>query len=89
MHAELRMRAVEEIELTQSGDRWISVVSLKNIEDDQQGIELQVATQRLPVQPEGTIEVNVPLELNKLSPQEARSAQRDPNETPSVRLFVS
>src|SRR4029077_6404671 len=46
-------------------------------------------TQKLPVQPEGTAEVNVPRELDKLLPAEARAIDRDPASAPvPVRVFV-
>jgi hypothetical protein len=42
------------------------------------------------VQPEGTVEVHVPRELNKLVPPEVRAIDREPGTAPAqVRLFVS
>jgi TIR domain len=47
-------------------------------------------TQRMPILPEGTAEVNVPLELDKLDPPESRAINRDPATAPTpVRMFVS
>ena len=46
--------------------------------------------QKLSIQPEGTAEVNVPLELDKLLPSRARAIDRDPATAPvPVRVFVS
>jgi hypothetical protein len=43
----------------------------------------------LPVQPDGTAEVDVPLELDKLVPSEARAIDRNPLSAPApVRVFV-
>src|SRR5262249_5057171 len=45
--------------------------------------------QKLVIQPEGTAEVNVPQELDKLLPAEARAIDRDPTMAPeSVHAFV-
>ena len=45
---------------------------------------------KLPIQPEGTAEVNVPRELDKLLPVEAREIERNPDAVPvPVRVFVS
>ena len=84
LHAEMKMQPVEELELTGEGEQWISVKALREIEQPGK------PTQKLPIQPEGTAEVNVPLELNKLVPQEAREIDRDPATAPApVRVFVS
>jgi internalin A len=84
LHAEMKIQPVEELELTGKGERWISVKALREIE------EPKTPRQKLPVQPEGTAEVNVPLELNKLVPAEARAIDRDPTTAPlPVRVFVS
>lgn len=84
LHKDLKMQPVEELELTGENRQWISVRSLREVE--QPGVK----TQKLPVQPEGTAEVNVPRELNKLLPAEARAIDRDPTAAPTpVRLFVS
>ncbi|HLL77508.1 MAG TPA: COR domain-containing protein [Pyrinomonadaceae bacterium] len=84
LHAEVKMQPVEELELTGDAGQWISVRSLREVENP------EVATQRLPVQPEGTAEVNVARELDKLVPAEARAIDRDPESAPApVRLFVS
>ncbi|AOS84001.1 hypothetical protein BIU88_07525 [Chlorobaculum limnaeum] len=84
LHTEMRMQPVEELELTGEGEQWISVRSLREVEQPEN------PTQKLPVQPDGTAEVNVPQELDKLVPAEARAIDRDPATAPiPVRLFVS
>jgi internalin A len=84
LHNDLKMQPVEELELTGGGQQWISVRSLREVE--QPGLE----TQKLPVQPEGTAEVNVTRELDKLLPAEARAIDRAPETAPApVRVFVS
>jgi TIR domain-containing protein len=84
LHAEMKMQPVEELELTGVDEHWISVKALREIE------EPKMPKQRLPVQPEGTAQVNVARELNKLLPAEARAIDRDPATAPlPVRLFVS
>ncbi len=84
LHDDLKMQPVEELELSGEGGQWISVRSLREVE--QPGVEKQ----KLPVQPEGTAEVNVPRELDKLLPAEARAIERAPETAPApVRLFVS
>lgn len=84
LHAEMKMQPVEELELTGVDEHWISVKALREIE------EPRMPKQRLPVQPEGTAQVNVARELNKLLPAEARAIDRDPATAPlPVRVFVS
>jgi len=84
LHAEMKIRPVEELELTGEDEQWISVKALREIEEPKK------PKQRLPVQPEGTAEVNIPHELNKLLPPEARAIDRDPSRAPlPVRIFVS
>ncbi|MDQ5837482.1 MAG: TIR domain-containing protein [Acidobacteriota bacterium] len=84
LHDDLKMQPVEELELSGEGGQWISVRSLREVE--QPGVEKQ----KLPVQPEGTAEVNVARELDKLLPAEARAIERAPETAPApVRLFVS
>lgn len=84
LHTEMKMQPVEELELTGEGDQWISVKALREIE------EPRTPKQKLPVQPEGTAEVDVPRELNKLLPAEARAIDRDPTTAPlPVKVFVS
>lgn len=84
LHGEMKMAPVEELELTGENDRWISVRSLREME------EPAAPTQRMPVRPEGTAEVNVPLELDKLDPPESRAIDRDPAAAPApIRVFVS
>jgi internalin A len=83
LHAEMRMQPAEELELTGEGERWISVKALREVERP------GTPNQKLPVQPEGTAEVNVPRELDKLVPAEARAFDREPSTAPApVRLFV-
>jgi internalin A len=84
LHSELKMQPVEDLELTGEGEQWISVKALRDVE------EPETPTQRLPIQPEGTARVNVPLELDKLVPAEARAIDRNPTIAPlPVRVFVS
>jgi len=84
LHAEMKMQPVEELELTGVDDHWISVKALREIEKP------RMPKQTLPVQPEGTAQVNVARELNKLLPAEARAIDRDPATAPlPVRVFVS
>ncbi len=84
LHAEMKMQPVEELELTGEGEQWIGVRALREIELPEK------PTQKLPIQPEGTAEVNVPRELDKLVPPETRAIDRDPATAPApVRVFVS
>ena len=84
LHAEMKMKPFEDLVLTGEEDHWISVKALREVE------EPEAPTQKLPVQPEGTAEVNVPRELDKLVPAEARAIDRDPSTAPiPVRVFVS
>jgi internalin A len=84
LHSDMKMQPVEELELTGEGEQWISVKALQQIERP------KIRKQQLPVQPEGTAEVDVPRELNKLGPEEARAIDRNPKTSPlPVRLFVS
>lgn len=84
LHDDLEIQPVEELELTGESGHWISVRSLREVEQP------DAPTLKLPVQPEGTADVNVPRELNKLLPAEARAIDRAPETAPpSVRLFVS
>ena len=84
LHGEMKMQPVEELELSGTAEQWISVKALKEIEKP------KLQKQILPVQPEGTAEVNVSRELNKLSLPQSRAIDRDPSAAPSpVRVFVS
>lgn len=84
LHAEMKVQPVEELELTGQGEQWIGVKALREIEQPGK------PTQKLPIQPEGTAEVNVTRELDKLVPAKARAIDRDPANTPiPVRVFVS
>jgi hypothetical protein len=84
LHGEMKMQPVEELELTGEPDQWISVKSLREVETPEQ------ATQKMAVQPEGTAEVNVAQELDKLVPAGARAIDRNPATAPApVRIFVS
>jgi internalin A len=84
LHADLKMRPVEELALTGEAERWIGVEALRKLEAPDR------PTLELPVQPSGTAEVNIPGELDKLLPAEARAVDRDPSAAPpKVRLFVS
>jgi internalin A len=84
LHAEMKIQPVEELELTGEGEQWINVKALREMEEPGK------PTQRLPVQPEGTAEVDVPRELDKLVPSDARAIDRDPTTAPMpVRVFVS
>jgi internalin A len=84
LNSEMRVRPVEELELTGEGDQWIGVKALREVEQP------QTPTHKLPVQPDGTAEVDVSSELDKLVPAEARAIDRDPTTAPvPVRVFVS
>jgi internalin A len=84
LHAEMKMQPVEELELSDEAEHWISVKALREVEEPKQ------PTQRMAVQPEGTVEVHIPRELDKLMPPEVRAIDREPATAPSpVRLFVS
>jgi internalin A len=84
LHAEMRMQPVEELELTGEGKHWIGVKALREVEQPEK------PTQKLPIQPDGTAEVNVSRELDKLVPAAARAIDRDPSIAPvPVRVFVS
>ena len=84
LHAAMKIQPIEELELTGDGDEWISVKSLREIEQP------QIPKLRLPIQPEGTREVNIPEELDKIIPAETRAIDREQAPKPSpVRLFVS
>jgi internalin A len=84
LHAEMKMQPVEELELTGGAEQWIGVKALREIEAPER------PTQKLPVLPEGTAEIQVSRELDKLVPPEARAIDREPETAPvPVRLFVS
>jgi internalin A len=84
LHAEMRVQPVEELALSGEDGQWIGVKALREVERPDR------PTQKLPVQPEGTAEINVPAELDKLVPAEARAIDRDPaTAPPPVRVFVS
>lgn len=84
LHAELKIQPIEELELTGDGDQWISVKALREVEEGDR------PKQKMAIQPEGTTEVFVSRELDKLVPAEARAIDRDPSTAPApVRLFVS
>src|SRR6185295_18257346 len=53
LHSEMRTQPVEELELTGLGEQWISVKALREVE------EPAIPLQKLPIQPDGTAEVNV------------------------------
>ncbi|HEX6748708.1 MAG TPA: COR domain-containing protein [Longimicrobium sp.] len=84
LHGEMKMAPVEELELTGAAESWIGVKALREIE------EPEIPMKKLPIRPDGTAEVNVPLELDKLEPAESRAINRDPTTAPvPVRIFVS
>jgi len=84
LHTEMKMQPVEELELTGEGKQWIGVKALREVEQPEK------PTQKLPIQPDGTADVNVSRELDKLVPAEARAIDRDPSIAPvPVRVFVS
>lgn len=84
LHREMKMDPVEDLELTGEAERWIGVEALRDFD------EPQAPTKKLPVLPQGTAEVNVSRELDKLGPAEARAIDRDPATAPiPVRVFVS
>jgi hypothetical protein len=80
----MRIQPVEELELTGKGKQWISVKALREVEQPEK------PTQKLPIQPDGTAEVNVSRELDKLMHAAARAIDRDRSIAPRpVRVFVS
>lgn len=84
LHNELKIEPVEEIALSGKGEHWISVKALREVEVPGQ------VEQKLPVQPDGTADVNVTLELDKLLPASARAIDRKGASAPvPVRVFVS
>jgi hypothetical protein len=84
LHAEMKVQPIEELELTGEGEQWISVKALREVEEPDR------PKQKLVVQPEGTADVFVSRELDKLVPPEARAVDRDPSSAPApVRVFVS
>ncbi len=84
LHREMKMEPVEDLELTGEAERWIGVEALRDFD------EPQAPTKKLPVLPQGTADVNVPRELDKLEPAETRAIDRDPTTAPiPVRVFVS
>jgi hypothetical protein len=83
LHAEMKMQPVEELELSGTEEHWISVKALREVEEPEK------PKQKMAVQPEGTAEIHVSLELDKLVPSEARAIDREPNTAPvPVRVFV-
>jgi internalin A len=84
LHGEMKMAPVEDLELTGAGEHWIGVRALREFEEPQHSII------RLPIQPEGTADVDVPRELDKLEPPESRAIDRDRAAAlVPVRVFVS
>ena len=84
LHDELNLKPVEDLELTGDDEQWINVKALHDVETPRR------KKQKLPVQPEGVTEVNVPRELDKLVPPAARAIDRNPKKAPiPVRVFVS
>lgn len=84
LHLEMKRQPIEELELTGEAEQWISVKALREIE------KKEAPKQMLAVQPEGTAEVNVTRELDKLVSAETRLIDRDPSAAPkAVRVFVS
>jgi len=84
LHSDMKIQPVEELELTGESEQWIGVRALREVELPEK------PTQKLPIQPDGTAEVDVPLELDKLMPAKARAIDRDPTTAPvPVRVFVS
>jgi len=84
LHTSMKMLPIEELELTGEGDKWISVKALRDVEQPNQ------SKQKLVIQPEGTADVNVSMELDKIIPAAARAIDRDQTIFPiPVRLFVS
>ncbi len=84
LHTSMKMQPIEELELSGENDQWISVKALREVEQPDQ------TQQKLPIQPEGTAEVNVAKELDKIIPAQARAIDRDQSISPEpVRLFVS
>lgn len=84
LHTSMKIQPIEELELTGEQDQWISVKALREVEQP------HLSKQKLPIQPEGTAEVYVSRELDKLIPATARAIDRDKSKAPlPVKIFVS
>jgi internalin A len=84
LNIEIRMHPVEELQLSGENRQWIGVRALREVEIPGE------PRQKLPVQPEGTADIDVAKELEKLIPSMAREIERNPDVAPlPVRVFVS
>lgn len=88
LHLEMKVHPSEELELSGSGERWIGVRALREVERQ---AEKPRPIQILPVQPDGVVEVDVSQELDKLVPASVRVRERQhsSDEQVIIRLFVS
>jgi internalin A len=84
LNEDMKNQPAEEMELSGDTQQWISVKALREVERP------MLPKMRLPVQPDGTAEINVPFELNKLIPAKVRTIDRKKNnKTIPVKVFVS
>ena len=84
LNKEIKAQPIEEMKLSSVAERWIGVRALFEVEQADRPV------QRLPVQPEGTADIDVALELDKVLPSSARAIENKSSAAPpSVRIFVS
>jgi len=62
LHGEMKMEPVEDLKLTGEDKHWLNVKALREIE------EPKTPTKRVPVQPSGTADVNVPSNWTNCTP---------------------
>ena len=84
LNKEIKAQPIEEMKLSSVAERWIGVRALFEVEQADRPV------QRLPVQPEGTAEIDVAVELDKVLPSSARAIENKSSASPPpVRIFVS
>jgi len=84
LNKEIKAQPIEEMKLSSVANRWIGVRALFEVEQADRPV------QRLPVQPEGTADIDVAIELDKVLPSFARAIENKLSAAPPpVRVFVS
>ncbi len=84
LNKEIKSQPAEEIGLSGEAERWISIKALFEVERPDRPLQL------LPVQPDGTAEINVAQQLDKVLPAYVRAIDRKSSAAPlPVRVFVS
>ena len=84
LNKEIKTQPIEEMKLSSVEERWIGVRALFEVEQADRPV------QRLPVQPEGTADIDVAVELDKVLPTSARAIENKSSDAPPpVRVFVS